>query len=355
MKIRALRVVAPLFLAATVSAWDYHGHRTVNQLALAALPADFPAFVKEAVAAERIAFLAGEPDRWRNVDPWLKQNGPSWTDHFLDVEQLEWAGLDARAVPSLRLDFAVAFAAGRAAHADRFPKIDPARNIDGVRQWPGFLPWSLTEWVHKLRSAFAVLKAFEEMGGTPAEIANARANVVYTMGILGHYVGDCAQPLHTTEHYNGWTGPNPRDYTTWRGMHSWVDSGLIAKAGITLDTLRPRVKTPKAFVLGPRADGRDAAFVIVLDWFLAQHAQVEPLYQLEKAGKLSNEQEKKERDRQFPGSVDPEGRAFVEGQLLRGGEMLAALWLTAWESAPVDTYLRAQLARRQGSADPAGK
>jgi hypothetical protein len=352
---RHLLIVALLLPAAALQAWDYENHRIVNQLALAALPADFPAFVHEPANAERVAFLAGEPDRWRNVDPWLRQNGPSWNDHFLDVEQLEWAGLDARAVPSLRLDFAQAFAAGRAKHPDRFPAIDPVRNTDGTRQWPGFAPWAITEWTHKLRSAVAVLKAFQEMGGTAAELANAQANIVYAMGVLGHYVGDCAQPLHTTEHYNGWTGPNPQGYTTWRGLHSWADGGFVAKAGIAFDGLKPRVRTSAPFVLGPRPDGRDPLFVAVMDWFLEQHTQVEVLYRLELAGKLSNEQEKADRTRTFPGPVDPEGRAFFEARLLSGGEMLAKLWATAWASAPVDTYLRSQLARRQGLTPPAEK
>lgn len=353
---RHLLLAVLLLPAAVVHAWDYPSHRLVNQLALAALPADFPAFVRAPDHAERIAYLAGEPDRWRNVDPWLRQNGPSWTDHFLDVEQLDWAGLDARTVPSLRLDFAQAFAAGRAAHGERFPPVDPARNADGVRQWPGFLPWAITEWVHKLRSAMAVLKAFEELGGTPEEIANARANIVYTMGVLGHYVGDCAQPLHTTENYNGWTGPNPHGYTNWRGLHSWIDGNFAGKAGLTLEPLVARLRPPQPFLLGPRPDGRDPLFVAVMDWFLAQHAQVEPLYQLEKAGKFSNEQEKGDRNRPyFPGPVHPEGRAFVEGQLLRGGEMLATLWLVAWQSAPVDTYLRGQLARRQAGGPGGGE
>jgi hypothetical protein len=351
---RHLLLAALLLPAAALQAWDYENHRIVNRLALAALPADFPAFVHEPAGAERIAFLSGEPDRWRNVDPWLRQNGPSWNDHFLDVEQLAWAGLDARTVPSLRLDFAQAFAAGRAAHPDRFPAVDPARNTDGTRQWPGFLPWAITEWTHKLRSSVAVLKAFQEMGGTADEIVNAQANIVHAMGVLGHYVGDCAQPLHTTEHYNGWSGPNPQGYTTWRGLHSWADGGFVAKAGITFDELKPRVRTPVPLVLGPRTDGRDPLFVAVMDWFLEQHAQVEVLYLLELAGKLSNEQEKTDRTRTFPGPVDPEGRAFFEARLLNGGEMLARLWATAWASAPVDTYLRGQLARRQGQKTPEG-
>src|SRR5215471_14734986 len=39
-------------------AWDYEGHRLVNQLALASLPTNFPQFVHAAAAVERIAFLA---------------------------------------------------------------------------------------------------------------------------------------------------------------------------------------------------------------------------------------------------------------------------------------------------------
>jgi len=349
--LRHLSLLVLLPLAAP--AWDQEGHRTVNVLALAALPADYPAFVREPANAARIAYLASVPDRWRNVDPWLKQSGSSWTDHFLDIEQLADAGLDAGTVPSLRYDFAVAFAAGRAAHADRFPPIDPAKNIDHTREWPGFAPWAITEWTQKLRSAFGYLKAFQEVGGTPEEIANAQADAVYVMGVLGHYVGDCAQPLHTTVHHNGWEGANPNDYTTWRGFHSWIDSGFITKAGITAADLVPRARPVEPIAFGPRADGRDPIFVAVMDYVIAQHQLVEPLYRLEKEGKLNDELEKTDRTKSFPGPVSAEGRAFIEGQLLTGGQMLGRLWLTAWKTAPVDTYLRTQLVKRQGAAAPA--
>jgi hypothetical protein len=71
---------------------------------------------------------------------------------------------------------------------------------------------------------------------------------------------------------------------------------------------------------------------------------------LEKAGKLSNEQEKADHTKPHPGPVDPDGRAFVEGQLVKGGEMLASVWSTAWHNAPPDTFLRAQLIKRQIAA-----
>lgn len=326
---------------APLSAWDAGGHRVVNQVALAALPADFPDFVRTAEVAERIGFLSGTPDRWRNVDPWLRQAGGSWTDHFLDVEELPLAGLDPRTVSSYRYNFVLAFAAGRQAHADRFPPIDPAKNTDFTREWPGFAPWAIAERAHRLRSAFGYLKAYEEMGGTPEEIANAKADVVHEMGVLGHTVGDCAQPLHTTLNYNGWVGENPHGYTTSNKIHGWIDSA-VSRLGIEPAALAARVPAIEPFGAAVRADGRDPLFVEAMDFLLRQNARVEPLYQLEKAGGFG--------DAERPATA--EGRAFIEQQAIAGGEMLARFWVTAWKTAPADTYLRTQLARRAAAATP---
>ena len=327
------------FLAAFVStslrAWDYAGHQMVNRLGLASLPPDFPDFVRDSATQERIAFLAGEPDRWKNVsDLAMRHSGGSWSEHFLDLEQIPLAGLDVATLPSLRYQFAVAFAAGRAANAHRFPKIDPARNADRTREWPGFAPWGIAEYYAKLKSAFSYLRAFEE-NGTPDEVANAKANAIYVMGVMGHFVGDLAQPLHTTDHYNGWVGPNPNGYTTRNTLHSWIDGGFIRTVGIKLSDISPRAKPARVLSADPRPDNRDPLFVAVMDYLLAQHAQVELLYRLEKAGKLNAD----------TGDV-AEGRAFIEGQLLRGGEMLGSLWLSAYRHAGPDVYLRTELARR---------
>ena len=335
-------LAAALLAPAALHAWDYEGHRLVNQVALASLPADFPAFAREPASAERVAFLAGEPDRWRNVpDAVMRQSGGSWTDHFCDLEQIPDAGLDFATLPSLRFDFVVAFAAGRAAHPDKFPAIDPAKNSDHTREWPGFAPWAITEYYTKLKSGFSYLKAFQENGGTPVEIANAQANIVYIMGVMGHYVGDCAQPLHTTVHHNGWVGPNPNGYSTASGIHSWIDGGFIGRAGINFAELGPRVKPAPPISLAARADQRDPLFVAVMDYLLAQHKLVEPLYAMDKANKFRIEGDAKPTE---------EGRAFITGQLLKGGEMLGALWVTAWRAAPPDTFLRTQLLKRQGIA-----
>lgn len=330
-------VVVVTMPQAMLRAWDYAGHRAVNQTALAALPADFPAFVRAPVAAERIAFLAGEPDRWRNV-PDLPLKQANGLDHFIDLEHVVDAGLDLATLPSFRYDFAVAYAAGRAAHAGKFRPIDPTKNKDHTQEWPGFAPWAIVERYGKLKSGFSYLKAFQELG-TAEEVAQAEANVLYVMGVLGHYVGDLAQPLHTTMHYNGWTGENPRGYTTWNGFHSWIDGGFFAEVGVDQAAVTAELAPAEPISIAPRGDGRDPVFVAVMNYVIAQHAKVEPLYELEKAGKLKSD-----------GSSDPvEAREFLQGQLRAGGEMLAAIWVTAWRNAPPDLYLRGVLLKRQAA------
>ena len=92
-----------------------------------------------------------------------------------------------------------------------------------------------------------------------------------------------------------------------------------------------------------------------MEYILANHQFLEPLYQLEKDGKLGNG---------HPGPdgtfvpnhepVPPEGKAFVEDRLVTGGRRCwAKLWVTAWKSAPTDTFLRTMLAKRNGLPLPA--
>jgi hypothetical protein len=334
-----------LLLLCTVSlhAWDYEGHRIVNQLALAGLPDDFPTFVKTPEAAERIAFLAGEPDRWRSTNELaLKHvNGP---DHYMDMEELDAVGIPATQLGEFRYVFTAQLAAARAAHPENFAAINPEKNKDHSRELIGFLPWAILENYAKLKSEFSYLKAFTE-AGTPDEIANAQANILYTMGVMGHYVGDGSQPLHTTKHHNGWVGDNPHGYTRASSIHAWIDGGFIGRFGITTTSLAPSARPARELGLpaDKRAPGRNPVFDDILTYLLAQHAQVEPLYKLEKSGALKADAADK----------GEAGRAFIDEQLLRGGEMLSSLWLTAWKNATPDVYLRAQLLKRNAAEKPA--
>jgi hypothetical protein len=291
-------------------AWYEPGHRIINQLAIDSLPAGFPSWVREPAVQERIVFLSQEPDRWRRTRELLLQhdNAP---DHVIDLDQIAWAGIDASALTPFRYEFVAEFLKGRAAHADRFPAIDPARDPDHSLGLPGFLPWAIAEYYAKLQTQFSYLKTYERYGN-PDEIADARANVVYVMGVMGHFVGDGSQPLHTSIQYNGWVGPNPNGYTTAHQIH-WQFEGPFVDANLREPEVRAKMTPPKA-ITGDMFD----AYVAYL-----RHSKtyVEKVYQLEKAGG-------------FTGAGSPESREFTAERLAAGASMLRDMIYTAWlESA----------------------
>ncbi len=323
-------------LAAQLSfAWDYEGHRAVAQLALSSLPTNFPAFALAPAAQERVAFLAGEADRWRNMQdlPLRHCNGP---DHYIDVEDLATYELKPEMLPVFRYDFVGMLAVYRKAHPDKFPEIEAARNEDHTRGLVGLLPWSIAETYAKLKSGFSYLKTFQEHGGTAEEITNAQENIIYVMGVMSHYSGDAAQPLHTTIHHHGWGGDNPHSYSTSTRIHSWIDGGYFSKVGgADLKEMRGKMRPAQLVALDGRPAKPEEMFQAAMLFILEQNKQVEPLYQMDKDGKLSGQ-----------GEAGLQGKAFLQGQLVKAGQLLGDLWFSAWQQAPPDTFLARELAKR---------
>jgi hypothetical protein len=140
------------------------------------------------------------------------------------------------------------------------------------------------------------------------------------MGILSHFVGDAAQPLHTTTHHHGWVGDNPKGYTTERSIHAYIDGGVVTLHGLKYDTMKaekPGEGTP--LVKDPHNPWGD-----VLTHLERSFAEVEPLYELKKTGDLDK---------------DP-GKAFIRARMEDGARMLGDLYAAAWTaSTPTESQI----------------
>ncbi len=317
-----LFIVAALMAAMPGFAWDYEGHKMVTEVALQSLPADFPAFAKTDASRDRITFVCGEPDRWRvSGDPALRQlNEP---DHYLDLEGLIKYGWKPHELPDLRNQLIEQMAVYRDQHADQFRPIRAGHDPAHTRELFGLLAYAINENFLKLRADFIMLKLMEDEQAPQQEIADQQASILYTMGILAHFAGDGSQPLHVTEHHHGWVGPNPNGYTQDPQFHAWVDGGFIKAAGILYDGLTNRVKPACRFELENVGPNENTLFSTIFEYLKDTHQLVKPLYQLEHDGKLNSEK------------PSPEGKQFIEDQLLRGGEYLGNLYYTAYVSAMV--------------------
>lgn len=133
----------------------------------------------------------------------------------------------------------------------------------------------------------------------------AEVNILYYAGVLGHYVGDGSQPLHTTAHHHGWVGENPKGNTMDDGIHERFEVEFVRniKAEDFLDML----ESPS-----PLQD----PFAEIISYLKKTHSHKEKVYELDKDGAFSE--------------PTPESLRFVKERLAAASQMLLNLWYTAW-------------------------
>jgi hypothetical protein len=302
------RLIAPslvLLLAAAAPApalaWGATGHRMIGEVAVRALPADTPAFLRTPEAAAGVGELSREPDRSKGAGAIHdKDRDPA---HFVDVadDGTGMAGgprLDA--LPPTRAEYEAALRAA------------------GSNGWDaGYLPYAIVDRWQQLTHDFAYWRVLTAAEANPAWAANRawfaadrqrrEAQILADVGQLSHFVGDGAQPLHVTWHYNGWGDhPNPAGYTTAR-VHSTFE-GVLVRNSVTDETVAARVAPLR--LCGCAVEERTAAYLEGTQRLVA------PFYELEKAGGLRRS--------------DPRGPAFARDQLARGASELRDMVVEAW-------------------------
>lgn len=309
-----------LALTSTALAWSAHGHRTITYLGLEGLPAEAPDWLRDASIRTRIADLSNEPDRWRGlrVDTLAHENGP---DHYIDIEDLAKFGLTLETVSPFRYEFLRDMAVAVHTHPEAFSEEELKNERDRTKLWPGFLPHAIQEHYNKLRCSFNTLRILESLNDPTRadQLTTARENCIQQMGLLAHFVGDAAQPLHTTTHHHGWVGDNPNGYTREYGIHSYIDGTIVDLHAITVESLRPTIR------YGVTVNAADP-WKDVIGYVRRSFEQVEPLYRLHKSGDLPKEA----------------GKAFISERLNDAGATLAALYWAAWESSkPTESEVQA--------------
>lgn len=295
---RAACVAAVLCLIAffvqNAGAWGDIGHMLINRAAAEKVPASMPQFLKQAAA--RIEYLGPEPDRWRNPIEASLKNAQE-PDHFIDLERVA----DIPQLPPGRYDFYRLLYAKKLASKDHSDDYMP----DKV----GLQPYITTEIYQRMVVAF---REYRRLQKENKPTGGVEQNIIFYAGWLGHYVGDGANPMHTTIQYNGWVGDNPNGYTTAKNVHYEFESGFVQRIQQQL-TITDLVKEPVRL---------QHPFEDYVAYLRASNGMVEKSYQLEKAGG-------------FKETGTPEGREFVRQRLAAGAQMLLNLWYTAWEESAV--------------------
>jgi hypothetical protein len=285
----ALCVLAILSLLCPAWPWGNEGHSAINRVAAEKLPPDVPAFLRNAGA--QVAYLAPEPDRWRESSE-LALKRSQEPDHFINLETIE--GME---LPPDRYSFYRELATKRAETPGNPENLLPER--------VGLQPYITIEVYERLVVAF---REYRRALLDHRKTDFAEADAIFYAGWLGHYVGDGANPMHTTIHHNGWIGPNPKGYTTANTVH-WKMEGTFVAANLKQLQFADLVPAQPQLLADPFQD--------YLRYLRDSHELVETAYRLEKQGG-------------FDGAGTAASRDFIRHRLAAAAEMLRNMWYSAW-------------------------
>ena len=161
-----------------------------------------------------------------------------------------------------------------------------------------------------MKAAAAREKNPQRLAWLKRDQVRREAQILQTIGALSHFVGDGAQPLHVTVHYNGWGEfPNPKGYTTAR-VHGPFESEFV------FNNIKPAAVRAKMSPLKPTEGAIEKRTV---EYLSSTATEVIPFYELEKAGGLT------------PG--DARGVAFATQQLAIGASELRNMIVSAWRGS----------------------
>jgi hypothetical protein len=301
MRIRLLlSSVCILGLMSGAGAWGPDGHRMIGELAVKALPADLPAFLRTPEAAEEAGFLGPEADRVRGAgEEFDAEHSPA---HFVDISDdfTILGGPPLKALPPTREQY------------------DTLLRAVGSNQYrAGYLPYEIIDGFQLLAKDLAHWRV-DAAGAKFAKTAEARAwytrdrvlrerDVLHDLGVWTHFVADGSMPLHASVHFSGWGNfPNPEGFTQVK-IHVPVENQYVHDNILEADVA--------ALMPAPR-DCSCAITVRTADYLLADQAEVVPFYRLEKAGA-------------FAGPT-PEGKAFTAKRLAVGAAELRDMIVAAW-------------------------
>ncbi len=294
-----------------MEAWGVRGHTVANLAAVESINPDGPAFLKAYKAY--IGHLGPIPDTWRSPsEPFLRisedPNHGWYTESFDFIKE----------IPRSRTEFTLRVYDEYL----RVSKTNPERaRLLNIR-YTGLQAYSMMEGYERMKAGMRLYRTaagnrFAPLSPLYRDTDQVKTllatDVAFYMGWLGHYIADAAQPLHNSQHHDGWAGDNPKGYTRDPEIHGRFETNYVDLIEVTEPDVLPYV-AKDARVLGD-------PWAAILDHMIQARDSAEEVYRLDLRGA-------------FKDAKDSGARKLVYTRLGSGAAFLRDLAYTAWvESA----------------------
>ena len=269
-----------------VFGWGEKAHRFISAQAVNTMPVELRSAYRG--WNDFIQDHAMDPDRWRAQGK--KGEHPR---HFIDLDLLE--GFPFAGIPQQK-----------AAAVEKFT----AEKLNKV----GLLPWAIEDTFAQL------VDSFKRKDWAAVKQASA---------VLGHYVADAHQPLHTVANYDG-------QLSGQRGVHKRFEISLVNRY-LNKTESKP---LPAEVVAEPLP----YIFAFIIESYTYANCVL--------WGDQQSKAISKSYDRTYYDEMDERLGSVVQGQLSRAANRLGTLWYSAWVKAGKPSLPILSQAPLDGSARP---
>ncbi len=317
----ALVFVAAMGLVKPAHAWGEIGHDVMSRVAaqqLQHLSGDNQAFTRPFKSRDHmLAHLSNVPDIvWRSPAMTEQERSSNSPTHYINLEPTYGA-----------VDSIEDLATGYAEHVTR----SRAVNVEDVLEL-GSLPWRILQLQQMMVASLRAAK----QATTPKEMIDATNQVLLYAGIMSHFVGDMANPHHTSVNHDGQLTGN-------KGLHAYFESDIVMALPLDLiaqvnATAGPDLLNATVFK-GLSAAQRQAALndptQLVFLALVESHKNLNRLTELDNAHSriAPNTDPQSKAERRPPNDVSHHYADFVVERLAIGASVLAQLWYSAWQQA----------------------
>lgn len=315
-------------------AWGERGHDAIARVATRLVAehkdpevAAFGALLQR--KENMLGHLSNVPDIvWRSAGPDVEAaNAPS---HFVDLDYIlpDTKKLEAKDAPADFEAFKKALLANCSRKAGELSCAPGETEADKINK-AGHAPFRVQRLSQDLTKTLADIKKLESDPKSKPEDRTALIDqaLLYT-GIIAHFIGDLANPHHTSADYDGW-------HNDQGGLHSYFESEQVDAQHLDLEAAifaAAQKDQPAQKMFGKGKDPLRMAWELTM----ASHARLDALHELDRRISLVKKSDKnlrKKAERKPSKAVANDYRNFLVERLSVGADALAAVWIAAWDTA----------------------